>query len=617
MVIGDEGLDGPVAQVVFMNNDITKKYQQELENFIVGLTFNPPRREGASFDKTQPHPQTSAIVLEEDRKTLKSSDIKRRSAFTAVGNVQYYKNFCIDQLGKPLIDWNPQLTEGWEIPTYSQVFTDALPFDDDGSKPKKRSRPKATCWNCDSESHSLRECTQPRDLVKINQNRQVFMDSMGTSPRSGRYHKDDEAKERLSKFKPGVFSDTLREALNITQNQLPPFIYQMRIYGYPPGYLKEAEIETSGLTMYNHEGKATGEDGEALETGELHGEKKSLYNPEKIIEYPGFNVNPDPDVVDEHRQFNMPAMQLHQSKEVFKLYLSPASEQARKRHRSDDERTQPRKKQRIEADRQVAEMDISLTATSSDEEMDNGLVFKPPLPPDFAAATPPPLPSDTPPSTPGNTPRHMQSNTSDSENSASNSRCTTPELDELEEKQRLLLAALEEAEGTSTDTGGLDTMNEDDENNIIKDGDTVVIGDEEFITTDSYTDNSDNETVSSTINEEMSSNGRTAECENNDSTSEKGINMSVSMLDEQTSNKQDSTESDQDINNGTNSHSKTPSHSDSESKNGIQKSLKGIPDASKFASGISPYRAHDNETQSTGVFKKIRGIIKKIQKKGK
>lgn len=52
-----------------------------------------------------------------------------------------------------------------------------------------------------------------------------------------------------------VFSDVLREALGLQQNQLAPFVYQMRMLGYPPGWMEEAKAETSGLAMYDKEGK--------------------------------------------------------------------------------------------------------------------------------------------------------------------------------------------------------------------------------------------------------------------------------------------------------------------------------------------------------------------------
>lgn len=49
-------------------------------------------------------------------------------------------------------------------------------------------------------------------------------------------------------------SEDLLSALGIDSNTLPPLIYRMRQLGYPPGWLKEAEMENSGLTLYDGNG---------------------------------------------------------------------------------------------------------------------------------------------------------------------------------------------------------------------------------------------------------------------------------------------------------------------------------------------------------------------------
>jgi len=51
-----------------------------------------------------------------------------------------------------------------------------------------------------------------------------------------------------------MHSDNLRAALGIKLNQLPPYIYQMRVFGYPPGHLESARQETSGLAMFGKHG---------------------------------------------------------------------------------------------------------------------------------------------------------------------------------------------------------------------------------------------------------------------------------------------------------------------------------------------------------------------------
>lgn len=51
-----------------------------------------------------------------------------------------------------------------------------------------------------------------------------------------------------------LYSDELLTALGVDGNTLPPLIYRMRQLGYPPGWLKEAEMENSGLALYDGNG---------------------------------------------------------------------------------------------------------------------------------------------------------------------------------------------------------------------------------------------------------------------------------------------------------------------------------------------------------------------------
>ena len=71
---------------------------------------------------------------------------------------------------------------------------------------------------------------------------------------------------------PGKISDQLREALGINENQLPPFIYIMRKYGYPKGWLIEAQVKKSNLAMDNgdeHDKRKTDKEEGALSEGSL------------------------------------------------------------------------------------------------------------------------------------------------------------------------------------------------------------------------------------------------------------------------------------------------------------------------------------------------------------
>lgn len=69
---------------------------------------------------------------------------------------------------------------------------------------------------------------------------------------------------------------------------VPP---RMRKLGYPPGWLKEARLQHSGMNLYNSEGvlvtEETNERDKIFEAGD-----RDQYDVRKIKDFPGFNVRP-------------------------------------------------------------------------------------------------------------------------------------------------------------------------------------------------------------------------------------------------------------------------------------------------------------------------------------
>ena len=63
----------------------------------------------------------------------------------------------------------------------------------------------------------------------------------------------------------------------------------MRTLGYPPGWLDEARLQHSGLTLFNSDGVA--EVDPDIELGEivLDGDRDK-FDITKIIDFPGFNI---------------------------------------------------------------------------------------------------------------------------------------------------------------------------------------------------------------------------------------------------------------------------------------------------------------------------------------
>uniref|UniRef100_A0A8C0WVD5 Zinc finger CCHC domain-containing protein 8 n=1 Tax=Castor canadensis TaxID=51338 RepID=A0A8C0WVD5_CASCN len=387
ILVNNTKLDGPLLQILFMNNTISKQYHQEIEEFVSNLAKRFEEQQKNDSEKTSFNlsPQPSSIVLEEDHKVEESCAIKNnKEAFSVVGSVLYFTNFCLDKLGQPLLNENPQLTEGWEIPKYQQVFSHIVSLEGQEIQVKAK-RPRPHCFNCGSEEHQMKECPMPRNAARISEKRKEYMDACGEANNQNfqqRYHAE-EVEERFGRFKPGVISEELQDALGVTDKSLPPFIYRMRQLGYPPGWLKEAELENSGLALYDGKDDADGE----TEAGEVQQNKSVTYDLSKLVNYPGFNISTPRGIPDEWRMFGSIPMQACQQKDVFANYLSSNFQSASiksssKRPSSQSSPSSPKKQRKAS----------SSAASPADMDLDSGsfslsTTIAPGTPPLF---TPPP-----------------------------------------------------------------------------------------------------------------------------------------------------------------------------------------------------------------------------------
>uniref|UniRef100_A0A2K5NGL3 Zinc finger CCHC-type containing 8 n=1 Tax=Cercocebus atys TaxID=9531 RepID=A0A2K5NGL3_CERAT len=434
ILVNDTKLDGPILQILFMNNAISKQYHQEIEEFVSNLVKRFEEQQKNDVEKTAFNllPQPSSIVLEEDHKVDESCAIKNsKEAFSVVGSVLYFTNFCLDKLGQPLLNENPQLSEGWEIPkSFMHLTTNLQPH----------------CFS-----------RRPRNAARISEKRKEYMDACGEANSQNfqqRYHAE-EVEERFGRFKPGVISEELQDALGVTDKSLPPFIYRMRQLGYPPGWLKEAELENSGLALYDGKDSTDGE----TEIGEIQQNKSVTYDLSKLVNYPGFNISTPRGIPDEWRIFGSIPMQACQQKDVFANYLTsnfqtPGVKSGSKRSSSHSSPGSP-KKQKKESNSAGSPADMEL---DSDVEVPHGSLssetfqFQPPLPPDtppLPRGTPPPvftppLPKGTPPLTPSDSPQTRTASGAVDEDALT--------LEELEEQQRRIWAALEQAESVNSDS---------------------------------------------------------------------------------------------------------------------------------------------------------------------
>ncbi|XP_078737270.1 zinc finger CCHC domain-containing protein 8 [Lampetra fluviatilis] len=467
LLIPDPVKDGPFLHVLYMDGARSTHCQAELEGILLQLMHQ-------SGGERDPIPsQPSSVVL---GKRTKGKDAD--ACIKVVSNVRYYRSFCLDSIGRPLLRGNPAITEGWNIPQYQTIFKQILSNEISEGQAKPQ-RPKGMCFNCGSEDHIMRTCPQKRDLAGINLRRRQF-ESFSNSPKSRnpqRYHNEQE--ERFAHFKPGVISEGLRLALAVAPGQLPPYIYRMRQLDYPPGWLRESCQEGSGITI--HGDLSDGEIDES-EEAEIEKQKRKAFNPTKLISYPGFNVPLPANTLDDWRTFNSCPMQPQQLKEAMIRRLKEASKKQVKRTAPAEQGSHTTKKQRSRASDDV-------TFDNSDMDTDSELTSReapawPPLPasPGFRAplppatppvprgtgghggspmappppppdVTPPPLPKDTPPPSPATPDARSRVEAGAPEQEEEEQEEEALSLEDLEEQQRLIQAALEQSEGTAEPGG--------------------------------------------------------------------------------------------------------------------------------------------------------------------
>ncbi|NWW87248.1 ZCHC8 protein, partial [Rhynochetos jubatus] len=618
--VGNSKLDGPLLQILFMNNVISKQYHQEIEDFVFNLVQKYEDQKRGEQEKTHFNvkPQPSSVLLEEDCKTASANSVKKiKEAFSVVGSVLYFTNFCLDKLGQPILNENPQLTEGWEIPKYQQVFSQILSLDGQEIQVKPKSRPKAHCFNCGSEDHQMKDCPKPRNAARISEKRKEFMEACGDVSNQNfqqRYHAE-EVEERFGKFKPGVISGELQDALGVTDRSLPPFIYRMRQLGYPPGWLKEAEMEHSGLALYDGKG-----DGETEEEG-LRQSKRITYDVSKLINYPGFNMSTPSGIPDEWQMFGSIPMQPSQQKDVFANYLSnfhapsPKSSNKRAASQSSSHHSKRLKEDNLEV--QAADMDLdSDVEVSRRSQTPNSFEFQPPLPPERPSMSNPPLPRGTPPlnltppqpSTPTRPPLPRSTPPLNPSGDTPQPKIVdsvmdedTLTLEELEEQQRLIWAALEQAESTNSDSDipvdtpltGNSVTSSPSRNEV--DLVAEVRSSEKVITV---------ETRSSDISEQIPENDHSVTSPNPGDSS---LNLTENPA---------NTDSEGLLNNTMPAPSCEANNEEntggSEMVTSIESSAKNsslVPDMSKFAAGITPFE-FENMAESTGVYLRIRSVLK-------
>ncbi|XP_021918668.1 zinc finger CCHC domain-containing protein 8 homolog isoform X2 [Zootermopsis nevadensis] len=421
----------PIFSVSFRNQDVARKYKASIKTFLKDLIAkNDPDNEEDTSDL-----ELDVWEAEEDGEDSQDHD--------SVDSSSLFK-----------VDTHPTLKDNLDVPAYNHKFNEILQQtkDDIGKTSKNEGSSRSSCFNC-LGNHSLRDCPLPHDPSAITKNRRQFSARFTrTQSKTSRYHLDDE--QKFASFVPGQISNKLRKALGLAKHQLPNHIYKMRTLGYPPGWMEDAKISHSGLTLYDCKGKEVPdletEEGEIIPEG-----SRDKYDIKKIISYPGFNVPCSPSTKDDFEFHECPPMTYEQSKERMLSQLSQNSVRAYKRPRIiSNTACAPTKLEDQDITRADMEVDETPESAVNLLPVDDNCRFIPPLPKDTPPRPPPPPP---PPSTESDSEggesrsQGIGSPVSTGQSGMSSPRAQSPSLSDLETRKQLLLAELEDG-GSSSDT---------------------------------------------------------------------------------------------------------------------------------------------------------------------
>ncbi|KYN12559.1 Zinc finger CCHC domain-containing protein 8 like protein [Trachymyrmex cornetzi] len=408
----------PVFKVMFRDESVSRRYRRQIKDFLYTLVRSKPRRKKDSNE--------SSLTLEIWDDGVDSKDKK----FVENDNIQ-----CSDISDFLFtIDKQPNVKNDMDIPTYGQKYENT--FEESIHETPKDYIPRLSCFNCDG-NHNLRDCPLPRNQSNINKKRKEFASKHNTGVR---YHLSED--QKFSHMVPGQLSQKLRKALGLKDNQLPRHIYRMRLLGYPPGWLEEARLQHSGLSLFNSDGIA---ESDTHKEGEIITDRnKDQYDIKKVYDFPGFNVPPPPGISDESHNYWVPQMQSIHSKQVMLLNLQGKE--------TDD--GYKRKKLKLPPPVNVNVPTIS-DMEIEDSEVENIVEnvsvnghFVPPLPKELVEVPPPPPPPPELPQTDDSDSQSQELPSSDSAEDTTSNR-NSPSLSELERTKKVLLMEIEEVNSQS------------------------------------------------------------------------------------------------------------------------------------------------------------------------
>ena len=394
--IKDIASDGPVAQIILFNSSNTSKLAEELNEVIIKHIKKFKKHDYNQQNEVE-KPQTSAVLFPE--KTIKNYDLidedklrpkyekRLGKAYTATHCYQLFNaSFYLDLLGS-------SSEEKFCSFDFERGVLDPLTGIIELSENinNKKQKPKKCCWNCDSEDHEIKDCPRPKNQANINKNKSLFQSFMNNG--SQIYEID----EKYNKYKPGVISDQLREALGLKGHQIPFYIYQMRQYGYPPGHLEEAKVSFNNQLSFYHNVNEVNDDS----SKKLLNDVEDKIDLDKLISYPGFNDAIKRPLIDEGHKYRAPPMRPQDNIMTIKNYyrnrnsyidgqLSSIEKEQEKRRREYDLECERKKimesNQNVQADMEISSDDennekhlqsVSSTPVASNRQLPKEAFYQP------------------------------------------------------------------------------------------------------------------------------------------------------------------------------------------------------------------------------------------------
>nr|XP_012147321.1 PREDICTED: zinc finger CCHC domain-containing protein 8 homolog isoform X1 [Megachile rotundata] len=413
----------PLIKVMFRDENIARQYSKKITKFLGELVSS----------KIKNQENDNGLTLE-----IWDNDIDSCQSIEITTESEDSQDIICDTLFT--VDTQPKIKDDFDVPTYGKKYENAfekVQHKSDSPKKNDCSR-KLMCFNC-LENHNLRDCPNPRNQTNIDKNRKNF--NMKNS-RALRYHLEDD--QKFGHLIPGQLSSNLRKALGLKSNELPKHIYRMRELGYPPGWLEEARLQHSGLSLFNSDGVP--EDDPNDEPGEIIEGDRDQYDIRKIYDFPGFNVPPPPGTHDEYVQYWESDMRNIHSKQTMlsKLRGKKADDGYKRKKLKISNNSEKDNSVPVSSEMEIEDVDESVVECIPV----NGL-FIPPLPLESTEKLPEPpvLPSQSEDSNYHS--QEVQFSEPLEESKSPSSRANSPSLSDLENMKKQLLVELQETNSQS------------------------------------------------------------------------------------------------------------------------------------------------------------------------